>query len=329
MKSWRAERFGSTSEVLRLCEVALPKPAPGQIALKVRAAAVALPDLLMLQGKYPPLPNPPIAPGMEVAGEVMMVGEGAKYGLGDHVMAIAASMKGWGSLAEYCLADAANSMPIPASMSDAEAAGFMVAFKTAYVALAIRTPIQAGDTLLVLGAAGSTGAATVLLGKALGAQVIAVASSAEKLAFCREIGADQVLNNRDGDITERVKELTGGRGVDIVFDPVGGELAKQAMGCMARHGRFGVVGYASGEWAPVSVLAAVLKNYSLAGVFAGNLSNQETEQTFSELLRLAEAGQIHTPVRRVFSFTQVPEALNLLETRKQGGRIVIDMNLRR
>jgi NADPH2:quinone reductase len=171
--------------------------------------------------------------------------------------------------------------------------------------------------------------AAVLLGKALGAQVIAVASSAEKLAFCREIGADQGLNHRDGDITERVKELTGGRSVDIVFDPVGGELAKQAMGCMARHGRFGAVGYASGEWTPVNVLDTVLKNYSLTGVFAGNLSNQETEQTFSELLRLAEARQIHTPVRRVFSFTQVPDALNLLESGKQGGRIVIDMSLPR
>jgi NADPH:quinone reductase len=148
-----------------------------------------------------------------------------------------------------------------------------------------------------LGAAGSTGAATLLLGKALGAQVIAVASSAEKLAFCREIGSDQGVNHRDGDITERVMAFTGGRGVDIVFDPVGGGLAKQAMGCMARHGRFGAVGYASGEWAPVNVLDVVLKNYSLTGVFAGKLSAQETEQTFSELLRLAETRQIYAGLR--------------------------------
>jgi NADPH2:quinone reductase len=328
MKSWRAERFGPTNEVLRLAEVDLPKPAPGQIALKVRAAAVALPDILMLRGNHP-FPDPPIAPGMEVAGEVTMVGEGSRYQPGDHVMAIAGSMNRWGSLAEYCLADEKNSLRIPAFMSNTEAAGFMVAYKTAYAALAIRMSIHAGETLLVLGAAGSTGAATVLLGKALGAQVIAVASSAEKLAFCQEIGADHGVNHKDGDITERVKELTGGQGVNVVFDPVGGELAAQAMHCMARHGRFGLVGNASGEWAPINVLDALLKNSSMMGVFAGNLSDQETEQTYSELLRLTEAKQIHTPVRRVFSFTQVPEALNLLESGKQGGRIVIDMSLPR
>ncbi|WP_213807372.1 zinc-binding dehydrogenase [Granulicella sp. dw_53] len=174
-------------------------------------------------------------------------------------MAIAASIKRWGALAEYCLADEKNSLRIPASMPDTEAVGFMVVYKTAYAALAIRTSIQPGETLLVLGAAGSTGGATVLLGKALGARIIAVAGSAERLAFCREIGADHGVNHKDGAITERVKELTDGRGVNVVFDPVGGELARQAMQSMARHGRFGFAGNASGEWVLINVLDALLR----------------------------------------------------------------------
>jgi NADPH:quinone reductase len=329
MKSWRAERFGPVSEVLSLREVELPEPAPGEIAIKVHASAVGLPDILMLRGSYPLLTSPPIAPGMEVAGEITQAGQGSKYRPGDHVMAVAGSIQRWGSLAEYCLAGEGNALRVPASMSDTEAAGFMVAYKTAYVALVLRMKLQVGETLLVLGAAGSTGAATVLLARALGAKVIAVAGSAEKLAFCKGIGADHGVNHKEGDITERVKELTGGRGVDVVFDPVGGELARQAMGCMARHGRFGLVGYASSEWAPINVLDIVLKNYSLVGVFAGNLSDAETEQTYSELLRLAEAKQIHTPVRHIFSFSQVPVALNMLESGKHAGRIVIDMSLPR
>lgn len=327
MRAWRAESSGPIDEVLHLTSIDLPQPGPGQIAVKVRAAAVALPDLLMLRGIYPLRPNPPCGPGMEVAGEIIAIGEGVSYRVGDRVMAIAGSIIGWGSLAEECLADASRTLLLPDEVSDHEGAGFPVAFLTAYAALKFRTPIRKDQTLLVLGAGGSSGAAAVILGKALGARVLAVTSNPQRMAFCRSIGADEVLDRKDEAMVSRIMELTSGEGVDVVFDPVGGETAKKALDCMARHGQFALVGFASGEWAQIDPLHMVLKNYAVAGMFAGNLSTEESQQTWADLHHLAKTRQIVTPVGQVFPFSQVPQALHALQAGEIGGRIIIDMSL--
>ncbi|MDO8703742.1 MAG: NADPH:quinone oxidoreductase family protein [Sulfuricaulis sp.] len=325
MKSWRAEAFGKPRDVLRLREIELPQPPQKCVAVRVSAVGVGLPDLFMTQGIYPLVKAPPVSPGQEVVGEVVAAGAGAQFSVGDRVMGLTQYAQGWGGYSQYCLMADHRVCLAPACLSDEEAAGFCIPFRTAHAALVTRTALKPGETLLVLGAAGSSGSAAIQLGKSMGATVIAVASSTEKLEFCERIGAQHLINYKDkaGDFVEAVKRLTGGRGVDVIFDPVGGETCERAAHCLARYGRIGLVGFASGSWPRLDPLDMVLKNYSALGVFAGGLALAEEGQTFVDLCALAEQGKIKTPIARVFAFDEVLSALKLLETSPPPGKMII------
>lgn len=327
MKAWRAEEFGTIADVLTLQDVEIPQPPPGFVTIRVLAAGVALPDALMLKGNYPLVSKPPVSPGMEAAGEIVALGAGvAGLAIGDRIATITAAVLGWGGFAEYCLADASKAFPIPAGMSDAEAAGFTIPFKTAHVALVHRTQLKANETLLVLGAAGSSGAAAIQLGKALGARVIAVAGSVEKLNFCKNSGADELLDYRTADdIIAQIRKITDGEGVNVIFDPVGGPLATDMTQCMAPHGRFAIIGFASGGWVQLDPHHMVLNNYSAAGVFAGNLTDAESRQTIADLTKLAETGAIATKIGRTFAFDQVRDAIALQESGDFTGKLVVQV----
>ena len=326
MKAWRADKFGVPAEVLTLQETELPQPPPGFMSLKVIAAGVGLPDVMMLKGVYPLVTRPPVSPGMEVSAEVIALGEGvSQFSVGDKIMTTAAAVSGWGGFAQYCHADATKAMMIPKGVTDIEAGGFLLPFRTAHIALVHRLKLQADETLLVLGAAGSSGASAIQMGKALGAKVIAAASSNTKLEFCKSCGADFVINYKSEDMSERIKEATNGKGVDVIFDPVGGDIGGLALKSIARLGRLGLIGMASGSWTALDHQDIVLKNYSVVGVFAGVATENEAGQTFADLGRLAEAGKIKTPVAKVFKFDEVRAALLQQENGDFLGKIIVEV----
>jgi NADPH2:quinone reductase len=326
MESWRAVRFGTPEEALGIQELEIPAPGDGQVAIKVRAAGVSLPDLLMIKGQHPLIKSTPFSPGIEVAGTVSAVGNGAPFAVGDRVMTTTAYATGWGGFAEYCLADAARAVLAPSQMTDVEAAGFLVPYKTAQVALVQRAGLHQGETLLVLGATGTSGSAAIQFAKALDAQVIAVSSSSAKLEFCREIGADHVINYKTDDILDRVNELTQGKGADVIFDPVGGTLGNQASKATARRGRFLLIGFASGSWIQLDPLDLVVRDYSVVGVVSARLTPEELSRTHSEVIALAQEGRINTPVGKVFPFQDVTAALTYLTSDDLMGRVIVEIS---
>jgi NADPH2:quinone reductase len=326
MKSWRARRFGTPKEALTIEELEIPAPGDGQVAIKVRAASVALPDLLMIKGQHPLVKSTPFSPGIEVVGIVSAIGNGAPFAIGDRVMTTTAYASGWGGFAEYCLADATKAVHAPSHMRDVEAAGFLVPYKNAYVALVQRAVLRQGETLLVLGATGTSGAAAIQFAKALDARVIAVSSSSEKLKFCRAIGADDVINYKTDDVLDRVNELTQGKGADVIFDPVGGTLGNLASKAIARHGRFLLIGFASGSWVQLDPLDIVVRDYSVVGVFSGRLTPEELAHAHSEVLLFAQEGRINVPIGKVFPFKEVPTALAYLTRDDLFGRLIIEIS---
>ncbi|MBR9909245.1 MAG: NADPH:quinone oxidoreductase family protein [Gammaproteobacteria bacterium] len=325
MQTWRADHFGEPADVLRLQEITIPAPADKQILVRVLAVGVGLPDVLMLKGVYPLVKTPPVSPGQELVGEVVAVASGSKFAIGDRVMGTSNFPQAQGAFSEYCVMPEGGACLAPAALNDEQAAGFVIPFKTAYVGLVLRCALKAGETLLVLGGAGSSGQAAIQLGKCIGATVIAVASSQHKLDFCKAMGANHVISYSDGDIAEAVNRLTNGRGVDVVFDPVGGTTSEQTANCIARHGRIGLVGYASGAWPRFEPVDMVIKNYSTVGVFAGNISATESKACFDTVCAYAEQGKLVTPVAQVFSFENVPMALELMEKTPPSGKFVVTL----
>jgi len=319
-------RFGTPEEALIIQELAIPVPGEGQVAIKVQAASVALPDLLMIKGQHPLIKSTPFSPGIEVAGTVSAVGNGVQFAVGDRVMTTTAYATGWGGLAEYCLADATRALLAPSHMTDDEAAGFLVPYKNAQVALVQRAVLQRGETLLVLGATGTSGAAAIQLAKARDARVIAVSSSSAKLEFCRKMGADHVINYKTDDIIDRVKELTQGKGVDVIFDPVGGSLGNEALKAIARRGRLLPIGFACGSWVQLDPLDIAVRDYSVVGVFSAGLTPEELARTHAEIVTLAQAGRINTPVGKVFPFQDVPAALAELTSDDLMGRVIVEIS---
>lgn len=323
MKYWRADRFGEARDVLYLAEREREAPAAGYVELKVEATGVGLPDVLMTRGNYPAVRQPPVTPGQEIAGVVTRVGQGCSLREGDRVISSTRFAEGQGGFAEYCVVHEAATLRRPAGMSAEAAAGFWVPFHTGYVGVIQRGQLKAGETMLVLGGAGSSGSAAIQLGKAVGATVIATVSSAEKVAFCTSLGADHVINYRDVPINEGVQKLIGRKGVDVIFDPVGGAAYDQSIKCIARHGRVILIGYSSGTWAKIDPLNAVLRSYSLVGAFPGARSLDETRAQHEELCRMAEAGKIHTPIDQVFAFDKVPDAIARVATNAAVGKVIV------
>lgn len=322
MKAVLCRAFGSPAD-LKLEEIASPPVSAGAVKIRVRACGVNFPDVLLIQGRYQLQPSFPFSPGLEVAGDVIEVGEGVTApGLGDRV--IATMM--YGGFAQEVVAPAELTLPMPADMSYEDGAGFALAYGTAHVGLAHRAQLQAGETLLILGAAGGVGLAAVELGKLLGARVIAAASSPRKLELTRAYGADDTLNYSRENLRDRIKALTGGRGVDVIFDPVGGDLFDQAARRIAWEGRYLVVGFASGRIPSLPANIALLKNASLVGLFWGAYLQHNPaviRDSFALLLAWYAAGRLKPHIHRTFPLAEAPAALRELTERRALGKVLL------
>jgi NADPH2:quinone reductase len=322
MKALLCKAFGPP-DTLILGEVPSREPGPTEVAIRVMAAGVNCPDTLLIQDKYQVKPPLPFAPGGEVAGIVDRVGsEVRKFKPGDRVMAYIIV----GGFAEEVVVDAGNVLPMPASLDFVAAAAFTMTYGTSLYALRDRGQLARGETLLVLGAAGGVGLAAVEIGAALGARVIAAASSDDKLALCREHGAAEGINYGRENLRERIRDLTGDTGVDVVYDPVGGGYSEQALRGTAWGGRFLVVGFASGEIARVPLNLALLKGCSIVGVsWGGFLRRAMPGKTrhLEELARLADTYKLRPHVSATYPLERAAEALNAMAERRLKGKAVI------
>ncbi|MDN3519669.1 NADPH:quinone oxidoreductase family protein [Aquisalimonas lutea] len=302
-----------------------PSAAVGEneVRIGIHACGVNFPDTLIIQGKYQIQPDLPFSPGSEVAGEVLEVGSGVQHlNVGDPVM----SLTGWGGFAEEVVIGADRVLPMPASMDYVTAAGFPMVYGTSYHALKQRASLAAGETLLVLGASGGVGLAAVELGKAMGARVIAAASSADKLEVAREHGADELVNYAEGSLKDQVKALTDGKGADVIYDPVGGEACEQALRCINWNGRLLIIGFASGTIPKIPANLPLLKGSSVVGVFWGDFVRrqpQDNARNFQELFALHGEGRLKPHVWKTYPLERAGEALNALLSRQATGKIVL------
>ena len=310
-------------ETLQLLDVATPEPGPKQVRVRVAAAGVNFPDVLIIQKKYQVQPTLPFSPGAEIAGTVTAVGSEVK---GLSVGMPVAALCGTGGFAEECVVDAALCMPLPPNVPMPLAASLVLAYGTSWHALRDRAALQAGETLLVLGAAGGVGLAAVEIGKALGARVIAAASSAEKLSVCREHGADECIDYSQEDLREALKRVTGGKGVDVVFDPVGGAFTEAAFRSIAWRGRHLVIGFADGNVPALPLNLALLKGASLVGVFWGEFAKREPQNNaagIKEILGWIAKGVLNPHISKQYSLAEAPQALIDMAARKVIGKIVV------
>lgn len=310
-------------EKLVVENVPSPKPAKGQVVLSVKACGVNFPDTLIIQGKYQFKPELPFSPGGEVAGVVKEIGEGVS-GLkaGDRVIAFTT----WGGFAEELAVDAERTIAIPDRMDFVPASGFVLTYGTAYHALKDRGQLKGGEILLVLGASGGVGIAAIQLGKAMGARVIAAASTDQKLQVCRENGADEVVNYGTEDLRARIKALTAGKGIDVVFDPVGGPYSEPALRDMAWNGRFLVIGFAAGDIPRIPLNLALLKGCSIVGVFWGAFTRNEPERNRRNnetLMKMYLDGQVRPHIHATYPLERAAEALNEVLYKRVSGKVVL------
>jgi NADPH2:quinone reductase len=310
-------------ETLVVEDVPSPVPGPKQVLISVKACGVNFPDTLIIQNLYQFKPALPFSPGGELAGVVKAVGEGVKHVQpGQPVLAFT----GWGGFAEEVLADAKQVVPLPPGLDMAVAAAFMMTYGTSYHALKDRAQLQAGETLLVLGAAGGVGLAAIELGKKLGARVIAAASTAEKLAVCREHGADELINYEGEDLRERLKEITDGKGVDVIYDPVGGKYAELALRGIGWKGRYLVVGFAAGDIPKIPLNLPLLKGCAILGVFWGDFAAREPQANMANGMQLFQwlmQGGLKPHISAKYPLEQAPEALRALMERRVTGKVVL------
>ncbi len=323
MRAWQVQGAGEPSAVLHLVEKEPPEPGPGEVRIRVTAAGLGLPDVFMCRGTYPLTPAVPFTSGQEATGTVTAVGNGVGLSIGDRIMCVTSFIGGNGSFAEECLAAADGAFPVPDGLTDAEAAGFWIPHLTGWIGLVDRGHLAEGDWVAVLGAAGGSGIAAVQLGRALGARVVAIVSDDERAAFCRELGAEATINHRDGPLAPALRELTAGRGVDLLYDPVGGALAEDAAGALARHGRLLAVGFASGRWPEIPAHNLVITNTSLVGVFAGGYSRVELDDIHARLAGLVRDGRLRNAVTAEVPFAELPQALQRMADRGVVGKLVM------
>ncbi len=322
MRAVLCKAFGPP-ETLVVEDVPAPVAGRGEALVDIRACGVNFPDLLIIENKYQFKPPLPFSPGGEVAGVVSAVGEGVtQVRPGDRVL----GSPGFGGFAEQIAIDAGRLIPIPDVMDFVSASAFLFTYGTSHYALKDRARLQAGETLLVLGAAGGVGLAAVELGKVMGARVIAAASSDEKLAVCREHGADEVINYTSEDLKERTKALTGGAGADVIYDPVGGAFAEAALRSTNWNGRFLVIGFAAGDIPKIPLNLVLLKGCQIVGVFWGAFTAREPERNranIAELMRWFEEGKLRPHVSATYPFERAAEALNDLAQRRVKGKVVL------
>jgi len=324
MKALVCREYGPP-ESLVLEDHADPSPGPGEVLVDIRAAGLNFPDLLIISGSYQVKTEPPFVPGNEAAGVVEAVGEGVtRFRPGNRVIATPAS----GAFASKCVLAEKLCMPLPDNLSFEQGAGFTITYATSYHAFRQSTELRAGETVLVLGAAGGVGITAVELAKHFGARVIAAASSEEKLQFAREAGADETVNYAESSLREAVRDLTGGRGVNVVYDPVGGELAEQAFRSLAWHGRYLVIGFASGEIPRFPANIALLKEAKLIGVWWGTWSAHnpdESLQNMVELAALVEQNKLRPRVTERYPLERYTDAFGAIAGRRARGKVVLTM----
>ena len=305
-----------------ITDLPLPEPAPGEVRLRIKAASLNFPDLLLCQGKYQLKLDPPFTPGMDTAGEVDALGEGVtSFAVGD---AVVAGMR-FGGLSQYVCVPAEGLRKKPSNMSFAEAASYQVAYLTAYVALVRRGNLRAGETLLVHGASGGVGMAALDMGKLLGARVIATSGSDEKLERVRAQGADHVIST-DGGFREEVKALTEGRGADVIYDPVGGDVFDESTRCINFDGRLLVIGFTSGRIASISSNMPLIKGFSVVGVRAGEYGRrfpEKGEENLNTIWQWAEEGRTRPCIHDELPLSKTLEGFRMLENRQVIGKLVI------
>ena len=306
-----------------LKEIETPTPGPGEVLVKVRASSVNFPDLLMTRGEYQHKPPLPFIPGLEMSGEIAAVGEGVtRWNIGDAVVGGARI----GGFSDYALTFAAGLRPKPERFSFSEAAAYGTAYITAYVSLVRRAQVEAGEWVLVLGAAGGVGLACVDLAKTLGCKVIAASASDEKLRIVAEEYAPDATVNVTGGFREKVKEITGGHGADVVYDPVGGDVFDESVRCIAFNGRLLVVGFTSGRIPTISVNMPLIKGFSVMGVRAGEYGRQFSEkgrENQQAIWKLADEGKVRPRVDREYALDDWRAAFDSLADRKVVGKSVI------
>lgn len=304
-------------------ELPTPEPGAGEVRVAIKAASLNFPDLLVVQNKYQMKPPPPFVPGSEYAGVIEAVGDGVKnVKPGDPV----AAFSGTGGFATHACVRADHVMPLPRGFAFDDAAAFVLTYATSHHGLIDRGALKAGETLLVLGAAGGVGTAAIQIGKAVGARVIAAASSDEKCALCREIGADETINYTSANLREELKRLTAGKGPDVVYDPVGGDLAEPVFRSIAWRGRYLVVGFAQGGIPNLPLNLPLLKGASLVGVFWGEFARREPQANARMLGELAQwyaRGLVKPVIDSRLPMTALPEAFARMGTRQVRGKLVL------
>jgi len=322
MKAVLCKEWGP-AEKLVVEEVAGREPGPGEVRIRVRAAGVNFPDVLIIQKKYQVQPALPFTPGSEGAGEVMSVGAGVtSVKPGDRVIVYS----GVGSFAQEIIAPAEKVVPMPAGLSFEVAAAFTLTYGTSWHAVRDRAALKPGETMLVLGAAGGVGLSAVEIGKAIGARVIAAASTDEKLAICREHGADATINYDKVVLREAIKRESGGKGPDVIYDPVGGKFAEPAFRSIAWRGRYLVIGFANGQIPALPLNLMLLKGASVVGVFWGEFTKREPAANaagMAEMLEWLAQGKLRPHISGTYRLDQVAQALNDMSARKVTGKILI------
>ena len=323
MRAWQVHQFGDLRDAMTLTDIPDPEPGPGQILVRVLAAPANFPDVLMCQGAYQVKPPLPFTPGVELCGEVIALGPGVTgFARGERVVGAAAMPAG--SFAEVAIMDAAGAFPAPESLDDAEAAAFYISYQTGWFALHRRAHLAPGETLLVHAAAGGVGSAAVQLGKAAGARVIGVVGGEEKAEAARVLGADVVVDRRTQDFAPVVKDVTGGRGADVIYDPVGGDAYDRSAKCVAFEGRILVIGFAGGRVPAPALNHALIKNYSIVGLHWGLYATKEPKairDCHDQLLKLAAAGAVKPLVSERLGLADVIDGLERLAAGTTIGRL--------
>ena len=322
MQAWICNEL-SGPDALIWQDAPTPEPRPGEVRVAIKAASLNFPDLLIVQGKYQMKPPLPFVPGAEFAGVVEAVGEGVKHlSVGSHV----AGFGGTGGFGTHTISKAAVLMPLPPAFSFEDAAAFLCTYGTTYHGLMDRAALKAGETVLVLGAAGGVGTAAIQIAKAAGAKVIAAASTDEKCALCKELGADATINYSTQNLRDELKTLTEGKGPDVIYDPVGGDLTEQAFRSIGWRGRLLVVGFANGAIPSLPLNLTLLKGASVMGVFWGEFARREPQNNAACLMQLAAwymEGKIKPVIEHKLPMSQLKEAFTLMGSRQVRGKVVL------